>query len=108
DAMGIMLSETAQERLDGLFEEGAILKDHGARLPGERSPHHLASVDGLLMAAIVLDDDTGAPQQMLHDRGGKHASCPSRRAEARASTVAAHCKRKSRVARVVANRTVRP
>jgi len=71
-----MLSETAEERLDGLFEQGAVLKDLLRRLGGERAPDDLASLDGLLVAPVVLDDDPGAPEELLHERSGKHAACP--------------------------------
>jgi hypothetical protein len=55
-----MLSESADERLHCLLEEGAILKDLLARLGGERAAGDLASVDGELEAPVVRGDDGGA------------------------------------------------
>jgi len=65
--MGIMLSETAQERLDGLFEDRAVLNNPRLRLRGERAAGDLAGVDGEPAVTLVRDDDVGAADELPPD-----------------------------------------
>jgi hypothetical protein len=63
-----MLSETADERLHCLLEEGAVLKDLLSRLGSERAAGDFAGVDGQTEAPIVRNDDRRASQELVHHR----------------------------------------